>query len=482
MAQGTQEPAVGRFAAPETFLSGLPAEAAQSLLTAASDIVLLLSSSGQVLDLAGSADDLVALARSAWVGRPWIDTVTDEGRPKIEALLQAEGGSSSWRQVTHPDPAGAGIPIAYCTVSLPAAAPAHHTVFAFGRDLRPQAALQQRVVNAQLSMERDYWRLRDVETRYRLLLQSVGEAVLILDAATERLEEANTAAFELLGDGIRRPGWTLPDALVAADQAPLRVQLAGLRANGRFEPFAVRLEGRDAPVTVWAASFRQDNANRLLVRLIARSGSNEIPTTHPRRLLPAVIDSAPDGVVVTDPDGRILGANRAFLDLAQLASEDLARGHSLDQWLGRSGVDLNVLISNLRQRGSVRLFATRVRGNYGSTTDVEISAVSVPQADHPCLGFVVRDVGRRLSGTDPRGAKEIPRSVGQMKELVGRMPLKDIVRETTDLIEQLCIEAALELTGDNRASAAEMLGLSRQSLYVKLRRFGIGAESDSPTN
>jgi len=34
--------------------------------------------------------------------------------------------------------------------------------------------------------------------------------------------------------------------------------------------------------------------------------------------------------------------------------------------------------------------------------------------------------------------------------------------------------AALELTGDNRASAAELLGLSRQSLYVKLRRYGLG--------
>ena len=54
------------------------------------------------------------------------------------------------------------------------------------------------------------------------------------------------------------------------------------------------------------------------------------------------------------------------------------------------------------------------------------------------------------------------------------MPLKELVRETTDVIERLCIEAALELTGDNRASAAEILGLSRQSLYVKLRRYGLG--------
>ena len=33
---------------------------------------------------------------------------------------------------------------------------------------------------------------------------------------------------------------------------------------------------------------------------------------------------------------------------------------------------------------------------------------------------------------------------------------------------------ALEITGDNRASAAEILGLSRQSLYAKLRRYGLG--------
>ena len=46
------------------------------------------------------------------------------------------------------------------------------------------------------------------------------------------------------------------------------------------------------------------------------------------------------------------------------------------------------------------------------------------------------------------------------------------MQETTDVIEQLCIEAALQITGDNRASAAEILGLSRQSLYVKLRRYG----------
>ena len=154
-------------------------------------------------------------------------------------------------------------------------------------------------------------------------------------------------------------------------------------------------------------------------------------------------------------------------------TEEQARGESLERWLGRPGVDLNVLIANLRQHGSVRLFATTLRGEYGATVGDRGLRRLPAQRRQPCFGFTIRDVGRRLP-PESRLGSELPRSVEQLTELVGRVPLKDLVRETTDVIERLCIEAALELTGDNRASAAEILGLSRQSLYVKLRRYGLG--------
>ena len=99
----------------------------------------------------------------------------------------------------------------------------------------------------------------------------------------------------------------------------------------------------------------------------------------------------------------------------------------------------------------------------------------------PKLGFVIRNVGRRI-GTDFGARPEIPRSREQLSELIGRLPLKEIVRESTDVIERMCIEAALELTGDNRATAAEVLGLSRQSLYVKLRRFGLASAGEFNEN
>lgn len=52
--------------------------------------------------------------------------------------------------------------------------------------------------------------------------------------------------------------------------------------------------------------------------------------------------------------------------------------------------------------------------------------------------------------------------------------LEDILGHMRFLvIEKICIEAALEITNNNRAAAADLLGLSRQSLYVKLSKFEI---------
>ena len=341
--------------------------------------------------------------------------------------------------------------------------------------------MQQRLVSAQLSMERDYWRLRHVETRYRLLFQVASEAVLILDATSEKLEEANPAAYALLGDKARTAGWTFAESLDSLSVPGVQQLFTALRSNGRAESITVCFAGSSEVFSLSGSLFRQENSTHLLVRINATQPLNASGENSSTQLMMKALENAPDAFAMTDMDGRVMSVNRAFLELTQLASEALVRGESLQKWLGRSGVDMNVLVSNLKQRGTVRLYATTVQGEYGAKADVEISAVSVTTGEQSCLAFTIRDVGRRLMGETHAVGKDMPRSPGQMTELVGRVPLRDIVRETTDLIEELCIEAALELTGDNRAAAAEMLGLSRQSLYVKLRRFGVGdALSDSP--
>jgi len=462
------------FKAPKKSLGDLDADVAATLIAAAADVSIVLDSAGVVRDVAFQSDELSSeLDGSAgWIGRPWLEAVTVESRPKVEALLRDAGakGSHRWRHLNHPSPGGAAVPVLYSAVRIGS----DGRVVAFGRDLRAMSALQQRLVNAQQSMERDYSRLRHVEMRYRLLFQMSSEAILIVDAASQKVVEANPAASQLLGPSRKRVvGRPLADVFRAESAQPLQSLLGSARAAGRAEDVPVRLAGIDREVIVSASLFREDNMALFLVRLVPGEGEAAVAgVPRIKAKLLKLLESAPDGFVLTDMDGRILTANAAFLEMAQIAAEEQARDEPVDRWLGRPGVDLQVLIANLHQRGSVRLFSSTLHGEFGAQIEVEISAVLVKNGGQPCLGFAIRNVGQRLS-VEPKAGRELPRSVEQLTELIGRVSLKELVRETTDVIEKLCIEAALEMTNDNRASAAEMLGLSRQSLYAKLRRYGI---------
>jgi transcriptional regulator PpsR len=190
-------------------------------------------------------------------------------------------------------------------------------------------------------------------------------------------------------------------------------------------------------------------------------------------VLGEVVERMPDAFVLVDRDLKILTANAAFVELAEMPSIDRVNGERLANWLGRPGIDLELIMTQLREHGSVRNVATILRGSAGAEEEVEMSGVVAPMAGSDCYGFTIRSVGRRLRDA-PAVTRDVPRSVEQLTELVGRMSLKEIVRESTDLIERLCIEAALAYTSDNRASAAEVLGVSRQSLYSKLHRHGLG--------
>ena len=462
-----------RFEAARPALAGLDPDTTAALIAAAADVALYVDGGGVIRDVSIGSDELVIDGCEGWIGQPWSATVTQESRPKVEALLQeaARKEARKWRQLNHPAAAGADVPVMYSAIRVGA----RGDVVAFGRDLRATSALQQRLVDAQQSMERDYLRLRYMETRYRHLFQAIAEAVLVVDATTQKVVEANPAAAQLVGESVKQiVGRPLVACFDEGSHDEVLTLLGGVRAAGRVEASQVRLAGGPWELTVSASLFRQEKGSLYLVRLApVRSDAHAGPVSDLAAKLLAAVERVPDGFVVTDLQGRVLTSNAAFVEMTQLASGEQLQGESLERWLGRSGVDLNVLLTNLRQHGHVRLFATTLRGHYGASTEVEVSATSVPHGDQPCLGFVLRDVGRRLSA-DPRRRRELPRSAAQLTELVGRVPLKDIVGETTDLIEQLCIEAALELTRDNRASASEMLGLSRQSLYVKLRRYGLG--------
>jgi len=469
---------VKAFKAPNQSLGGLNAETAANVIETATDVALIVDGDGVIQDVAFQQATLSAELGSygGWLGRPWSETVTAESQPKIIALLEEASTKrkSAWRQIHHQSVQGGEVPVLYCAVRLGRA----DRFVALGRDLRGVAELQHKLIEAQMSMERDYARLRQVEARYRLLFQLSSEPALIVDAGNNKVTEANPAALRLFNSNAKRViGRSFPDGFDAETTERLRAVLSDLRTGGRGGDVHARLLHGEKRVVVTASLFRQDVTSMIMIRLVPEADNRSGGIEPAEARLLKLAESAPVGLVVTDRDARILTANAAFAEMAQLTDGETARGQSLERWLGRAGIDLNVLVANLRQGESVRMFSTVIRGEYGATTDVEVSAVPLQEDTTISFGFAIHDVGRRLSPTS-RSERELPRSADQLTELIGRVPLKDLVRETTEVIERLCIEAALNLTGNNRASAADMLGVSRQSLYVKLRRFGIADLSD----
>ncbi len=462
---------------PSKAFANLDPATASMLITAASDVALLLTPGNDAVinDIAFGSDELALELENKLRGKPWVDTVTTESRAKVQALLNdAVTNVPRWRQINHPLLQGADLPIMYAAVQVGN----EGGILAFGRSMRPMAKLQQQLVEAQQSMDREYLRLRQAETRHRLLFQLSSEAVLIVDATTQKIVDANPVAQRLLADGNKRlVGRGFVEGFDPPSRQAVESLLGAVRATGRAQEVPARSaydKARD--LFVAASLFREGRTSFFLIRLMQpqtdkASGLMDIRQS---KVL-EVVEASPDGFVVTDLTGQIQYANRAFLDGVQLATAEQVRDQPLDRWLGRSSVDYSVLSSQLREHGSVRRFASLLRGDFGSEIAVEIGAVSVPDGETPCYGFTIREVGQPVvAERDKVPANAKPRSVEQLTELVGRVPLKELVRDSTDMIEKLCIEAALELTGDNRASAADVLGLSRQSLYAKLRRYGLG--------
>jgi len=453
-------------------LSGLAPDWAATLITATSEVALVVDRGGIIRHVEFSGAEPPVDGAESWVGTPWVDTVTPESRGKIEQMLReaTTAGTTRRRQVNHPSRAGADIPVAYNAVRAE-----DGSVVAVGRDLRAISTLQQRLVDTQQAMERDYWKLRHVETRYRLLFQLSTDAIIVVDADTMKVVDASNAATRLFDlPAEKLVGRSFPLGIAVGSARAMEDLLAAARTTGHAGDVRITLADGRGESLASASCFRQENLTLLLVRLSRFAAPAGVSATREQVL--ALVQMAPDACVITDAEGAIVYANRAFLDLAQLASEEQAKARSLGNWVGRPGADLQVFLSTLKKHGVVRVAASSVRGDLGLSSEIELSAVALTDGG---IGFILRDVGRRVA-TVPHGARDLTKAVEDLTSLVGRVSLPTLVKDTTDLVERHFIEAALELTGDNRTTAAEVLGLSRQTLYVKLRRHGLsGGDTDT---
>ena len=448
---------------------------ATALLASVADMQITLNDSFRVAEVASGSGSLRQLPRDAIIGRPWLELVRECDAATAEAALTAavsEPGTAhrvDLALVLGPESEALPTSCWLCANGT------DQTIQLACIDLRGETNLRQQLVNAQRTLEQDYWSNRRLEARYRRMLEMVAEGFLVVDDLSGRVLEANTVAGSLLElEAGALVGRIFP---VGLDTSGNRA-LTELQREARSTTGVVAGEVTTADGVTLAAGvtcLRQGNETRLLIRLAAPSES-----TSDLALGGDSFEHAPDGILITDQNGIVIAANSAYLEMAGIQDEQQATGRRADRWLGRSIVDLDILLSNIQSDRPLQLFSSLLRTELGAQLDIELSAVQTDYVGKPVILMFIRDVSRRING-EQTAEVHLPRSIEQITGRVGRVPLKQLVRESTDVIEALCIESALKLTQDNRAAAAELLGLSRQSLYTKLRRFDIGDSEDTAT-
>ncbi len=423
------------------------------------DITLTLDSNG-VIRNAVPSDALADEGIDAWRGRSWTETISPEINPQIRKMIEDMrlNGASSCFQVKQRLPSGRELPFEYTAVSLGK----ELGFIAIGKNLQAISDLQARLQQAQQERERDHWRFREIETRYKMLFDASTEPAVVVRVTNLRIVEANAAATKRLG---LLPGPEFHPDMPTRDRKSFDAMLAKVREQGRAPGIALRLSPSDG---LWSlrASLMTTDAGAFYLFQMTPMGGAQVPLEALDHLSgDSIIQRLPDGFVIVDREGVVQRANHTFLDLVQIGAENAVLGEKIERWLSHPGAGVGLILNLVQQHGGVRLLTTVIYGDLGSNTQVEISAVG-DKPDQPAyFGLLLRDVTTRLS--DGRSLA----SPGVVDVYEEGFSLEQLVSASTEAIERKTIVAVLDLCKGNITNAAKRLGLSRQSLHSKLKKY-----------
>lgn len=442
------------------------------IITDVADLALVISETGTILSVLVNPVNDFFRRLEQWDGKDIRTALAPESVIKFNARLEdflANKGELRPIELNHADGMGRWqFPIRY---SLHRIGP-DGAILMLGRDLRPVAEMQQQLVKAQMALERDYEARREFDTRFRVLMESSREAIVFVSVQTGKVTEGNGMAATFLGrQRDELIGLPFANEFEMRKRGDLMDALSAQAIAERAAPVKLQLARSGETVQLIPTLFRASGERILLCRIEPEAAAT-LATDSLGQNLSGLYAQGPDAIVFTDDKGDILSANDAFMNLIDAAHDQTVKGRALSDFLARGSVDLRVLTENATRLGRMRMYPTKLSGEFGPPRAVEIAVTSLQGGAHTVFAFVIRDA-TRIEQSRPSGAPVTDENVRSVMELVGSATLKEIVAETTDVVERMCIETAIELTMNNRVAASEMLGLSRQSLYVKLRKYGL---------
>jgi transcriptional regulator PpsR len=336
-------------------------------VTTAADLAIVLDTEGTVKSVITNPLNPTLGRLDHWKDRDIREFMAEDSLTKLETQLDAHREGQKAKvdaiEVNHYDNANWEFPIRYTI---------HKTgnpdiILMLGRDLRPIAELQHRLVKAQLALEKDYETHRDYETRYRVVMETTRDAFVLVDVASGRVLDLNTAAGRLLGDD--------PDVLAGKRFAQ---EFDGRRRGEFIEGLRLGRRGRgDGPgdgagaprprpdITIEPIVFRAAGDKVLLCRIEASETAESVAADLSQDALAALSRrSRRHGLHrrcrhdplrergVPEPYGcrAVVGCEGQIAERVPVARKCRSEGHDRQR----------------RRIGKMRLYSTRLEGAFGS--------------------------------------------------------------------------------------------------------------------
>jgi two-component system cell cycle sensor histidine kinase/response regulator CckA len=381
----------------------------------------LLTPDGTLLEANRTALSFAELRREDVVGlpfwkTPWWTHAPDQQQRLRQAITDAAGGKTIRFEVTN---AGADGRIAYVDFSIKPVRDEHGTVILLipeGRDIS-----ERKQAESALTMS---------EARYRTLIESAPEAIVLLDMQEGCFADANQKACELFGLSMAElrtlgpidvsPAYQ-PDGRSSRDAAEGYLQQAIGGGRPVFEWTHRTRGGRETPCEV--RLVRLPDPSRTLIRgsiaditerKRAERALHDIQSRHS-----AILESSLDGLVVIDASSRILEFNSVAetifgydrkdavgKDLAELLiPPPLREAHyrGVQRYLSMRPV---VVIGRRLEMPALRADGTEVR--------VELSIQPIVGVEPVLFAGVVRDITERLRLEEQLRQSQKMEAVGQL--------------------------------------------------------------------
>ena len=444
------------------------------VLATSSDIAVLLNSDTKISSILVNKAEKSYGNLDHWIGRKITDFLTTESIPKIKSAIdKLENGETVLYglELNHVDNAYWQFPIKYNIHRLGK----DGQIILLGRDLQTISENQQRFVKAQIASEESIEEKRELEAHFKVLLTKTTDALAFINAKSGEIIFSNPAFQELFFNDDFKDEKTEMESFIAGNSERKGfMEKLSIAAHGSYD-ISEELETTSGEVifsitpNVYRAAGRQIIICQFFPKTIRKQGEKELTEN-----LLATFHNSSDAIIFTDIKGSIQYTNERFLDLTNTSHKNEVIAQNLSDFLGRGEIDLAIMLENVMKSGAVKIYSTHLKSSFGTKIDIEASVSRNNSDANGLIAFIVREV------LSPSGREEASKVYSRLehsqdevaaKELVGSATLKEIVTDTTDVIEKICIEAALGITNNNRAAAADLLGLSRQSLYVKLSKF-----------